>query len=105
MGADPARPRDVSGRRARRPPRLSRSLELSRPLGRIAEEKSRAGALDFSLRASFHPVKSYHSFLPVQSMSAFLAAVLSFPTVVFTVLLSFFVLYSLATLLGAADIE
>ena len=38
-------------------------------------------------------------------MSAFLAAVLSFPTVVFTVLLSFFVLYSLATLLGAADIE
>jgi hypothetical protein len=38
-------------------------------------------------------------------MSAFLAAVLSFPTVVFTVLLVFFVLYALAVLLGAADIE
>jgi hypothetical protein len=38
-------------------------------------------------------------------MSAFLAAVLSFPTVIFTVLLGFFVLYALATLLGAADIE
>lgn len=38
-------------------------------------------------------------------MSAFLAAVLSFPTVIFTVMLGFFVLYALATLLGAADIE
>lgn len=38
-------------------------------------------------------------------MSAFVAAVLSFPTVVFTVLLSFFVLYALATLLGAAELE
>lgn len=38
-------------------------------------------------------------------MSAFFAAVLSFPTVVFTVMLAFFVLYALATLAGAADIE
>jgi hypothetical protein len=38
-------------------------------------------------------------------MSAFLAAVLAFPTVVFTVLLVFFLLYGLATLLGAVDIE
>ena len=38
-------------------------------------------------------------------MSAFLAAVLSFPTVIFTVLLGFFLLYALLTLLGAADIE
>ncbi|HEX2062727.1 MAG TPA: hypothetical protein VHK90_18440 [Thermoanaerobaculia bacterium] len=38
-------------------------------------------------------------------MSAFLAAILSFPTVVFTVLLGFFLLYAIATLLGALDIE
>jgi hypothetical protein len=38
-------------------------------------------------------------------MSAFLAAVLSFPTVIFTVALAFFVLYAVLTLLGAADIE
>ena len=38
-------------------------------------------------------------------MSAFLAAVLSFPTVVFTVLLIFFLLYAIATFLGAADTE
>jgi hypothetical protein len=38
-------------------------------------------------------------------MSAFLAAALSFPTVIFTVLLLFFALYALATLIGAADIE
>jgi hypothetical protein len=38
-------------------------------------------------------------------MSAFLAAVLAFPTVVFTVLLVFFLLYGLLTLLGAVDIE
>lgn len=38
-------------------------------------------------------------------MSAFFAAVLSFPTVVFTVLLVFFVLYAVATIVGAADIE
>jgi hypothetical protein len=38
-------------------------------------------------------------------MSAFLAAVLSFPTVVFTILLGVFLLYALATLLGALDIE
>lgn len=38
-------------------------------------------------------------------MSAFLAAVLSFPTVVFTVLLGFFLLYGLAVLLGAAELE
>lgn len=36
-------------------------------------------------------------------MSAFLVAVLSFPTVVFTVLLVFFLLYAAATLVGAAD--
>ena len=38
-------------------------------------------------------------------MSAFLAAVLSFPTVIFTVSLVLFLLYATATLLGAADIE
>lgn len=38
-------------------------------------------------------------------MSAFLAAVLSFPTVIFTVSLGFFLLYALLTLLGALDIE
>jgi hypothetical protein len=38
-------------------------------------------------------------------MSAFLAAVLSFPTVMFTVSLVLFLLYATATLLGAADIE
>ncbi len=38
-------------------------------------------------------------------MSAFLAAVLSFPTVIFTVLLGFFLLYALATVVGAADSE
>lgn len=38
-------------------------------------------------------------------MSAFFAAALSLPTVVFTVLLVFFVLYALATLIGAADIH
>jgi hypothetical protein len=38
-------------------------------------------------------------------MSAFLSAALAYPTVVFTVLLGFFLLYSLATVLGAADIE
>jgi hypothetical protein len=38
-------------------------------------------------------------------MSAFLAAALSLPTVVFTVLLGFFLLYSVLTLLGALDME
>lgn len=38
-------------------------------------------------------------------MSAFLAAVLSLPTVIFTVSLVLFLLYAAATLLGAADIE
>lgn len=38
-------------------------------------------------------------------MSVFLAAVLSLPTVVFTVLVGLFVLYGLATLIGAADLE
>ena len=38
-------------------------------------------------------------------MSAFLAAAFAFPTVVFTVLLIFFLLYAAATLIGAADIE
>jgi hypothetical protein len=38
-------------------------------------------------------------------MSAFLAAALSLPTVVFTVLLAFFLVYSVLTLLGALDIE
>ena len=38
-------------------------------------------------------------------MSAFLAAAFSLPTVVFTVLLLFFLGYALLTLLGAADIE
>jgi hypothetical protein len=38
-------------------------------------------------------------------MSTFIAAVLAFPTVVFTVMLAFFVLYALATLAGAADFE
>lgn len=38
-------------------------------------------------------------------MTAFFAAAFSYPTVVFTVLLIFFVLYAAATLLGAADIE
>ncbi|HYH06060.1 MAG TPA: hypothetical protein VEK11_03270 [Thermoanaerobaculia bacterium] len=36
-------------------------------------------------------------------MSAFLAAVLSFPTVVFTVLLGLFLLYAIAALIGALD--
>jgi hypothetical protein len=36
-------------------------------------------------------------------MSAFLAAVLSFPTVVFTVLLGFFLLYAIAAIIGAFD--
>jgi hypothetical protein len=38
-------------------------------------------------------------------MSAFIASALAFPTVVFTVLLALFVLYAIATLVGAADIE
>lgn len=38
-------------------------------------------------------------------MSAFLAAALSLPTVVFTVLLGLFLVYALATILGALDIE
>ena len=38
-------------------------------------------------------------------MSAFLAAALSLPTVVFTVLLGFFLLYAVLTLLGAMDME
>jgi len=38
-------------------------------------------------------------------MSTFLAAALSLPTVVFTVLLIFFVVYALLTVLGALDIE
>jgi hypothetical protein len=38
-------------------------------------------------------------------MSAFLAAALSLPTVVFTVLLGFFLIYALLTLVGALDIE
>lgn len=38
-------------------------------------------------------------------MSAFLAAALSLPTVVFTVLLGFFLVYSILTLLGALDFE
>lgn len=38
-------------------------------------------------------------------MSAFLAAALALPTVVFTVLLGFFLVYSILTLLGALDIE
>ena len=38
-------------------------------------------------------------------MSMFLAAALSLPTVVFTVLLGFFLIYALLTLLGALDIE
>jgi hypothetical protein len=38
-------------------------------------------------------------------MSSFLAAALSLPTVVFTVLLGFFLVYSILTLLGALDIE
>lgn len=38
-------------------------------------------------------------------MSAFLAAALSFPTAVFTVLLVVFLLYAIATLVGALDIE
>jgi hypothetical protein len=38
-------------------------------------------------------------------MSVFLAAALSLPTVVFTVLLGFFLLYSVLTLLGALDME
>ncbi|HEX6086586.1 MAG TPA: hypothetical protein VF266_18800 [Thermoanaerobaculia bacterium] len=38
-------------------------------------------------------------------MSAFLAAALSLPTVVFTVLLGFFLIYSILTLLGALDLE
>jgi hypothetical protein len=38
-------------------------------------------------------------------MSAFLDAILAFPTVVFTVLVVLFVLYAAATLLGALDIE
>jgi len=38
-------------------------------------------------------------------MDTFLAAAVAFPTVVFTVLLGFFLLYAVATVLGAADIE
>lgn len=38
-------------------------------------------------------------------MSAFIAAALSLPTVVFTVLLGFFLVYAVLTLLGALDIE
>lgn len=38
-------------------------------------------------------------------MSAFLAGVLSFPTVVFTVLLLVFLLYSIATMFGAFEFE
>jgi hypothetical protein len=38
-------------------------------------------------------------------MNAFLAAILSFPTVVFTVLLGLFLLYAIATLLGLFDFE
>jgi len=38
-------------------------------------------------------------------MSAFLAAALSLPTVVFTVLLGFFLIYAVLTLIGALDIE
>lgn len=38
-------------------------------------------------------------------MSAFLAAALSLPTVVFTALLGFFLIYALLTILGALDIE
>ena len=38
-------------------------------------------------------------------MATFLAAVLAFPTVVFTVLVVFFVLYTLMTLIGALDIH
>jgi len=38
-------------------------------------------------------------------MSAFFAAALSLPTVVFTVLLGFFLLYALLTILGAVDAE
>lgn len=38
-------------------------------------------------------------------MSAFLAAALSLPTVVFTALLGFFLIYAVLTILGALDIE
>jgi hypothetical protein len=38
-------------------------------------------------------------------MSAFLAAALSLPTVLFTVLLGFFLVYAFLTILGAMDIE
>jgi hypothetical protein len=38
-------------------------------------------------------------------MSAFIAAALSLPTVVFTALLGFFLLYAVMTILGALDIE
>ncbi|HEX7832754.1 MAG TPA: hypothetical protein VF787_24090 [Thermoanaerobaculia bacterium] len=38
-------------------------------------------------------------------MDAFLSAAIAYPTVVFTVLLGFFLLYAVATVLGAADIE
>lgn len=38
-------------------------------------------------------------------MSAFLAAALSLPTVVFTALLGFFLLYAVLTIIGALDIE
>jgi hypothetical protein len=38
-------------------------------------------------------------------MSAFIAAVLEFPTVVFTVMLGFFVLYALAALAGVVDTD
>jgi hypothetical protein len=38
-------------------------------------------------------------------MDSFLAAILAFPTVVFTVLLVLFILYAAATLLGALDIH
>lgn len=38
-------------------------------------------------------------------MGDFFSAALGFPTVVFTVLLGFFLLYAVATLIGAADVE
>jgi hypothetical protein len=38
-------------------------------------------------------------------MASFIAAILAFPTVVFTVLVGLFLLYALATLLGALDIH
>jgi hypothetical protein len=47
----------------------------------------------------------YYLHFPNTTMSTFLAAALALPTVVFTVLLGFFILYSILTLLGAADFE